>query len=324
MFDKKQKQFTILNKIFETLQIGSISNYISLTTGDINEYKVETIDNSYHVIEYNKKIIPNNHTINLYKIKLGIMEKLSCNGVPIIMPLKFENKFFILYRTKYYLIYKFAEYEKKDFTTLNNKNIKKIANTLAIIHKLNIKSPLPYINKKIDIDLNKILIKYKKINDELYQTLYDNYFIIEDLLKKTNENLKYINESLCVNYKDYDLNNILWKKDYMYLKDFNLIEINNPIVALIENAFYYSENEGIINEKKCELFITNYLKKYGPIKIDYRSALYIVPLNLIERLKNIPTKDQVLIDENINIIKRLCIYYKNIDLLKKIITNAVK
>ena len=328
MFNEETKRLKIINKIFNTFNLGEVNNYELTSKEKYILYHVFTPNKEYYLLEYNHKTIPNEKVLNTHKQQLNILKNLSTNGVHVILPLSFNDKYFIKYCSKYYLIYEYQPYSHKTLSSLNEKHLKKLANTLAIIHKLNIKSSLPYQEPKLNIDLSQILKKAQKINETLYQTIYNNYFLLEDLINKVNENLKYINSSLCINDNDFYLSNILWQKDFLYLINYTSITTYNPLVSLAELAFYYSYIDDKINYDYYKTFLKTYLKKYGPLKTDYKFALYIAPLktlnNLNDKINNYSKKDNQKINDIISIINKLTTYYNNIETFNKISLLAVK
>lgn len=328
MFNKNNQIVHILNKICDTFKLGQLIDYKISTFHNHPIYEVITNSNKYYIIEYTKKDIPNQNKINYIKQQISIMKKLSTNGVPIILPLNFNDKNIIKYRQKYYLVYDYQEYTIKDFASLDTKTIKKLAHTLAIIHKLSIKSSLSNNYEELTINLPKLLKKCQKIDSTLYNNFYNNYFLLEDLIKKVNENLKYLNNTLYINYNNYYLDNILWQKDYMYLANFESITLSNPLVSLADCAFYYSQNNNQINEEFYITFIKSYLKKYGPLKNDYKTALYVAPINALKKLNNLLLNTTKTDKENIllinNIINILSLYYNNIERFNQLSILAVK
>ena len=166
------------------------------------------------------------------------------------------------------------------------------------------------------------------MDSKLYQTLYDNHFILEKLTTKCNENIKYVKENLCISHNDYKLQNILWKKDFMYLIDYDACSLANPAVSLAECAFSLSMHSNSLKKDHYKEFIHTYLKKYGPLKTDYKLALSVAmngKLQWLEYLMNICSKNnQVRISETISMINELVTFCKYEDELLNIYSSLIK
>ena len=317
-----------IKKIFDVLNLGELNEITPIESSQNIVYKVDTTNKSYILKEYSKDAIKNEYDLRKRKRQISVSEKFSENGVPTILPLKFNSKYFICYKKTYYLIYDYFDYEILEPKNLDNKKIKKLANTLAIMHKLNIKSELPCQYKQIKIDFNKYLKKYKRIDNELYKTLYDNYFILEGLTTNCNNNIRYIKNNMCVSHNDYKLKNILWKKDFMYLIDFDACSMVNPSVSLAECAFSLSRKNNKVDKDMYKEFLKVYLKKYGALPNTYKDALIVAVNGKLQWLEYLMSKcsksNPKAIEDTINMIKELVLYANNIDELNGIYLSVVK
>lgn len=317
-----------IKKIFDVLNLGELNEITPIESSQNIVYKIDTTNKSYILKEYSKDAIKNEYDLRKRKRQISVSEKFSENGVPTILPLKFNSKYFICYKKTYYLIYDYFDYEILEPKNLDNKKIKKLANTLAIMHKLNIKSELPCQYKQIKIDFNKYLKKYKRIDNELYKTLYDNYFILEGLTTNCNNNIRYIKNNMCVSHNDYKLKNILWKKDFMYLIDFDACSMVNPSVSLAECAFSLSRKNNKVDKDMYKEFLKVYLKKYGALPNTYKDALIVAVNGKLQWLEYLMSKcsknNPKAIEDTINMIKELVLYANNIDELNGIYLSVVK
>ena len=323
---KHQKES--ISKIFDVLELGTIINLSPIESSQNIVYKVDTSNKSYILKEYAKDSIRNESDLKKRKRQISVSEKFKENGVPVILPLKFNSKYFITYKKKYYLIYDYLEYTTITSKDIDNKKIKKLANILAIMHNLNIKSELPCQYEYIEIDFNKYLKKFKKIDQELYKLLYDNYFILEGLATNCNNNIRYVKNNMCVSHNDYKLDNILWKKDYMYLIDFDACGMSNPSVSLAEAAFSLSQKNNKIDKDLYREFLKTYLKKYGSLPNNYKDALVVAMNGKLQWLSYLMSKcskkDLKTNEETKDMIKELILYSKNLEELNNIYLSIVK
>lgn len=323
----RQKKEAI-NKIFDTLNLGTPNQITIIESSQNIAYKVETLDKTYVLKEYTKDAIRNENDLRKRKRQVSICERFKENGVPTILPLKFNSKYFICYKKTYYLVYDFVSYKTLEPNEVDNKKIKKLANTLAIMHKLNIKSELPCQYKTIKIDYNKYLKKYKKLDEELYKILYDNYFELDGLTAQCNNSIRFVKNNLCVSHNDYKLKNILWEKDYMYLIDFDACGMSNPSVSLAECAFSLSRKNNKIDKDLYKDFIKTYVKKYGNLTNSYKDALAVAMNGKLQWLEYIMSKcskkNHKYIEDTKSMIKELVLYTQSIDELNSIYQSVVK
>lgn len=321
-------QLSAIDKIFEVLELGTIINVSIIDSSQNIVFRITTDKKEYVLKEYSKDAIKNEYELNKRKRQISVSEKYSQNGIPTILPLKFNNRNFIKYKNRYYLIYDYMDYKVITQSELDVKKIKKIATVLAITHNLNIKSDLPCQYKTIKIDLNKYLKKFKKLDEKLYKTLYDNYFTLENLILNCNNSIKYVKNHLCVSHNDFKLQNILWKKDFMYLIDFDACAMSNPATSLVECAFSLTKKGNKVDTELYKEFLKAYLKKYGQLTTSFKDAQQVAMNGKLQWLEYImgkcSKKDPKAIEDTISMIKELTLYVRKMDELSDIYLSLVK
>ena len=281
----------IIEKIFETLDLGTIKSISYSPSSQNLVHLVKTDKKDYYIKQYSKDAIKNDRDLLNRKRQIAVSEKLKENGVPAILPLSFDNRYFIKYNKDYYLIFEYIGAQPINSSELDTKKVKKLANTLAIIHKLNIQSNLKCQYQKIKIDFKKYLKKYKRLDKELYNVLNENYLLLEELISNCNKNIPKVKEHLCVSHNDYKLLNILWdKKDYMYLIDFDATAMSNPTVSFAEAAFALSRQNKILNKDFYKEFLTTYIKKYEELETDFETALNVCMNGKLQWLEYLMSK----------------------------------
>ena len=302
----------IIEKIFETLDLGPIKNIVYSPSSQNLVHLVKTEKKDYYIKQYSKDAIKNDKDLLNRKRQIAVAEKLKENGVPAVLPLSFDNRYFIKYNKDYYLLFEFlgaAPITSKELTT---KKIKKLANTLAIIHKLDIQSNLNCQYKKINIDFKKYIKKFNRLDTELSKTLNDNYLLLEELITTCNKNIPKVKEHLCVSHNDYKLLNILWNKDYMYLIDFDATAMSNPTVSFAEAAFALSRQNKELNKEFYKEFISSYIKKYETLETDFEMALNVAMNGKLQWLEYLMSKcskrNKEAIESTISMIKELRLF----------------
>ena len=278
-----------ITEIFKKIKLEEIKNIEKLDSSQNNVYKITTKNNSYILKKYSNFAIKNKKELNKRKLQIEISKELNELGIKTILPIKFNNDYFIYYKNNYYLIYEFYNYKVIKSKELTLKHIKILANTQAKIHKLNLKKAIPCHYKKININLDKTKKQYKK-DLSIQKILYDNLIDLKGLIKNCNKNLKKVNNNLCISHNDYKLKNILWDDDNIYLIDFDACGLSNPTVSLVESAFSLSKINNEINLDFYKEYLKEYKKIYGTIKDNYEEAITVAmngKLQWLEYLLNI-------------------------------------
>lgn len=322
------KEYNNIEQLFTKLNLGKVTEIEEIDDNLYDSFVVRTNSKEYQVLCYSKRTI-NNKLGLLEKVEqIKAMEFLRNNGVPVILPMKFGNDYFLSLKKDNYLIYENDDYRYLTNKDLDEKKIKKLANTQAIIHKLNIKVPLPCPYESVNINFQRIVGKISKKDAELGELIYDNIYLLDDIIENCNKGLKYAENVLCLSYDYYNLYEIKWDKDYIYLKDFENCALVNPTVSLAEAAYDFTRINDTINYDLYADYIKSYLKKYGQVTFDYKEALNVSlnkQLLYLEELLKLCLKgvDEA-IDETKKVIEELIFYSQNIDKLHEIYINVVK
>ena len=189
--------------------------------------------------------------------------------------------------------------------------------------------------KKKQKVLNKILKKLnlgqiKEITEDtssLYKVVTDNKTLIvkhynkeiitknenklQELIDCSNSNIDLIKEDLCINPNNYNIENILWENDYMYLINFDKVFMSNPIVSLAQLAYDISTNDNIFNIDYYNEFITTYLKKYGDIELDFGIALISSMNPKLQDLETLLESNNY--EESIKVLEDILLFLNNKD-----------
>jgi len=318
------KEINNINKIIEKYNLGKIEEIELLNSSQNNVYKVLTKEGIYIVKEYSKDAISNYYYLRKRKEQIRISKILNDNGINTVLPIEFNNKYFILSRKKYYLIYNYIDEKVLKEEELTVDNIKTLASIQSKIHKLDIKSTLPCDYKKIKIDFDKYLKISKRLDNDLYETLINNIDKLNDLINKNNVYLNDLKNNLCISHNDYKLLNILWKNNELRLIDFDATGDRNPTCCLCESAFVFSKYNDKIKYDYYKEYLKTYIKSYGKIKDNFHKSLYVAMNGKIQWLSYLLSN----IDNDkrrkdiICMINELILYYNNIDKMNQIYLNV--
>jgi len=322
-----KKEFHRIEKIFHYLKLDEIEEIGVMTFLNKDSIFVKCAKENYIVNVRELKNIDKNYFKNKMT-KIKTLEYFNDNGIPAVFPIKFNDKYFINYRNREYEIYKYVNYHHFKNEELNDKKIKKLANVQAIMHNLNVKLALPPAYSEIKLNLDKHLKKIEKYAKEGYKILYEYVYQIDEIVKNYNNNYKYALNNLILGYNNYDLNNIEWLKDYMYLVDYTNCCLINPSVSLAESAYFISYQDKKIDYERYELYLKTYIKKYGPLSFDYKEALYVSMYKLLKKLEeliNRTIKEKEDTSKEIaEVVKELLIHNANIERLYATYIDSVK
>ena len=322
-----KKEFHTIERIFNYLKIDTIEEIGITTFLNKDTIYVKTEKDSYFInVVFLKDQSPDYSKIQISKVKC--LEFLNKNGVHSFLPMTFNDKIFIDYRNKEYEIYKFLNTKHLNLEDLTLKQLKKIATTQAIIHNLDIHINLPCSYEEIKLPSNRKITKLKKYSSEGYNLLYEYLYQLEEIFERYNKLLKYIKNYLVVGYDNYDLNNIEWVNDYMYLVDYNNCKLINPAVSLAESAYSFSFKNNNIDYENYTKYLKIYIKRYGQLTSDYKEALYVSQNKRLKKLVNdinesLKTKKDYSV-EILETIKEILSYNSNIERMNETYINIVK
>ncbi|MBQ4031482.1 MAG: hypothetical protein II625_06980 [Bacilli bacterium] len=321
-----KKEFSRIEKIFKYLNIEKIEEMGITAFLNKDTIYAKTSNEAYLVNVVSLKEQESDYSKNKIA-RIKSLEFFDKNGVHCLFPMSFNEKYFIDYHGREYEVYKYVATEHLSKKDINDKKLKKIATSQAIIHNLNIKVNLPCEYKIIKIEFNRKTAKLEKYSNEAYKLLYEYIYPLEEIIDHNNKLLKYASNFLILGYDNYDLNNIEWVKDYMFLVDYNNCKLINPTVSLAESAYYFSCDKEL-DIDKYEKYLSTYLKRNGNVTFDYKEALYVSQnkrLVELENLINSSIKNKEDYSEKmIPIINEIISYNNNIDKMNNAYLNIVK
>ena len=310
---------SIIKKICSMHELGSIISYEKENSSQNDVYKGVTDKDTYIIKEFSKDAIGNYYHLNKRKKQIEISEKLKKHGIQTITPLKLKGNYFFLFNHKYYLIYNYKESKIMEVNNLMPKHISSLAKIQANIHKLKLKTKLPCTYRKVNIDFDKYLLKYKN-DSKVYEVLLKNKEKLEDLISCCNSNITEMKNKLCISHNDYKPKNILWSQDRPILIDFDAMGLVNHACALSESAFTFSNLETNINYDYYKLYLKEYISVYGSFKEDYKKALYVSMNGKIRWYMYLLSKNDK--EGIISMTNELALFYDNIDKFYSIYENV--
>lgn len=308
--------------IVKKFDLGRILE-ITLLNGSQNKvYKVVTDKGNYVIKEYSYDAINSYYMLKKRKEQIRISSILNSNGINTLLPLCFNNKYFIYFKKRYYLIYNFSNNKTLSDIKLEKEHIRVLAKTQSKIHKLNIQSLLRKSYRKIDIDFEKGIRVAKNKDKQLYELLVKNKDKLIEIVNNCNDNLSKMCNNLCVSHNDYKRLNVMWNNGDVILLDFDATGLSNPSCCLCESAFTFSKDGESINYDFYREYLKSYLEDYGEIKENFKDCLYFCLNGKLQWLKYMMSKNHKNKDNyifgTICMIKEFLLYYDNIDKFNEI------
>lgn len=228
-----------------------------------------------------------NHRFEKYfiqkKIKNGYNHKFKSSLLPktdFLLPIIYEDDKILI-----------REYIQNNFSCWNDESLKKIASTLAQMHRLTFNLPKNTIKKQFIYYLNK---SYKKIKEFLIDDSFIESMI--DFSKKLNEK-HFVHNDLCQENIIFDVNGNVKFIDLEYASQGN---------KYYDLAYFIEANK--LTNKQSLIFINNYFKdKYDKNKLQ-KFRLFVNFFGLLWSLNN-NDEDSGYIEYNLERIKILRKYF---------------
>lgn len=309
-----------LIKVCNLFNLGELESFEKELSHQNNVYKVVTTKGTFIIKEFTKDAISNYYYLNKRKKQIQIAEKLNRNKINCLIPKKLHKRSFFFINKNYYLVYNYSESKvinQEDFT---NDHLKALAETLSSIHKLDMKVDIPCFYKKVTIN-TKELLRVGKKHQEFYNYLKENKEKLDELIDRSNKDIKTMKKNLCISHNDYKALNILWNGLTPTLIDFDASSLSNPSCCMAEAALNFALTNNEYDYDKYKAFIENYIKHYGPILEHYRDVLYACINGKLQWYSYIISKNNF--NHILGMTKELIQYYDNIEKFYEIYKSIV-
>ena len=299
-----------LNLIADVYEIGKVKSFKKEESSQNNVYQIETDEGKYIVKEYSKDAIKNYYQLNHRKRQIMVSEIFNRYDINCILPIKEKGKYFVFVFSKYYLVYPYVEKETILVKDLKKEHLIALAKTQSDIHSLKVIANIPFVYKKINIDFDKIIKRLNK-KIEFKSFLEENLTSLQELINNCNLHINNMKKNFCLSHNDYKPFNILWDKYKPLLLDFDALGLVNPTCAMCESAFTFSKVENKIKTSNFKLYLQTYLKEYGKIEEDFKSALYVSMNGKLQWLSYLLGKKRY--EESKSMIEELILFNKNVN-----------
>ena len=151
---------------------------------------------------------------------------------------------------------------------------------LAKMHNVSFSNIKLNINKKIQIKKYnwEILLSKAKNKNKFYINIFSNNInLLKEINNKAKEAEKYANDNLVISHQDLNIKNIIWKKDLPYIIDWENAGYINPILELIQVAWYWAGLDiGKTDYKKFEVILKAYKDNINIfLDINVKELIYV-------------------------------------------------
>ena len=292
----------LLQKLTQKHNLGVIVSTSLMPNENDIVYKMITTQNEYII-----KIFTEQIDIKKLNDKIIVSEMLNQMGIKCILPMKISEIYIGNEDNASYVIYPNYNLQIIPNESLTTTKLAIIAQTLARIHQVNIKTALNPYYQKIKINLNK------NINDESLKQIIKQYSpIIKEAITNCNKSIKYAKKRLCINHNDIKYKNLFWNQDELYITNFDYCSYANPYASLIEAAFNMCNYNYHLNLDFYNHFIKSYLV-LNPLNMDSDKLLYASLNGKLQLFKKLLEQEETQKrNENIKqIINELTIFYNN-------------
>lgn len=226
-----------LERVFQNRDLGEIRS-----ARVIDSYQNQVFDvfatSGHYVVKYYE-----DELIHKRKAQVEVSQKWQENGINCILPI---GDFYKGERG-YYIVYEYFENEPRK--SLDDDDVKKLAEIQAKIHQMSINSSLPCDYQEISLDIQREGL--------------------QDLIQKCNKGIANAKKELVISHNDYKPKNILWHANEPYLVDFDAVSKVNPTAAAYESAFTFAYEKGSVDVDKFRCYLKEYQKHYHFNQSDY-------------------------------------------------------
>jgi Putative homoserine kinase type II (protein kinase fold) len=226
-----------LERLFNIRDLGAV-----MSARIIDSYQNQVFDvfatSGHYVVKYYE-----DELMRKRKMQVDVSRKWQAEGINCILPI---GDFYKGERG-YYVIYEYFDNEQRK--SLNDDDIKKLAQIQAKMHKLDVSSTLPCDYQEIELDIQREGL--------------------QDLIQKCNKGLANAKKELVISHNDYKPKNILWHVNEPYLVDFDAVSKVNPTAAAYESAFTFAYEKGSVDVDKFKAYLKEYQKHYSFNQGDY-------------------------------------------------------
>lgn len=290
-------------------------------TKDYKNYRVTTEQGIYVIKLLKEKL--NDEEIKKLKFSEKLLDKLSDNNLPVLIPNKYDGSILQCLEDKYYYIYNYFEGNILASKDIILEQCKIIGEVLGKTHLIDLqrieKKTIPYLHIRWRKYLRLAIHKGSPIS----KCLSENITLLERATESCNNSLNSIPNVVTICYKNLNCHNVLWNNNDFRIINSEKVCYANPYIELLEVALSWSGIEDYkVNYNLFNNVIKEYFKEAIRPNIDWK---VIYEINLIERLKiaeqNIKNAlmidckskdDQKYGEENVNKSIQNIVYYVSI------------
>lgn len=234
-------------------------------------YKVITNTKAYAIKELNQGIMKRKDAYSNFVFSEKVTNIAIKNGIPAVGAIKLNNDIIQNIDNDYFMIFDWIEGKVLSPDEINEEHCRIIAKNLAKIHSIDFTKIEEKDRKKLSsktFKWSEYLEETKKQNKKYLKLLEENCELLKEINDKSNKGLQYAKNNLIISHTDLDTKNVIWQENNPIIIDWEASSYINPIIELIQVAWYWSGGEEQnIDYNKFKIIIDTY-KANSKIEID--------------------------------------------------------
>ncbi len=324
----------IFYNICKQFNLGNLLEEPKVLTGGFMHkmYSLNTESGKYAIKLLNPYVMERKDALQNYENAEKLEEILLNNNIPVVVPIKLNNKKIQKINNQFFYIFNWCNGVKLNKDEIKQYHCEKIGNILAKIHKIDLKEEDCKLDK-VNIDWEFYLTKLKSKNQNIYNILNENIKILNNFQEDYNNILNEVPKIKSICHNDMDIKNVLWENNDCYIIDLECLRYSNPFIELLELSLCWSGYEQCnIDFNLFISFIKSYIQAGGNKPSNWK-VIYEVNIHRIHWLEfNIKRllgiegsedEEELAISEIINTLKQICYYYNMKDTILDVLNNKL-
>lgn len=265
-----------LEKICVQFNLGELEcQPVALKGGFLHKmYFLFTTKGKYAVKLLNPYIMQRETAMENYRIAEKLESVLEENGIPVLPALVYHSKKMQQIDGQFFYLYEWYDGKALKSEEIGEFHCRKIGNLLASIHSLD-RHRAACDHGEIHVDWDYYIEQYASKNDELYQLLKENRFLLYESQEKGNIAVKKLPQVVSVCHNDMDSKNVLWIGDECRIIDLECLGYSNPFIEMYEMALCWSGYEKCrIDYHLFKCLIDSYAGAGGQLPADWENLYW--------------------------------------------------
>lgn len=249
-------------KLCDRLNLGTLTNRPEQVFGGHlhRMYSVETSTGKYAVKALNPQVMLR-PSAKKNVINSELIARIAAKYIHAAPAKIFEDTCMPEIDGQYYLVFDWIEGRSIFDSEITMSQCEKLGYILGQLHRIDFTSlglTDDYYYDEMLVDWNFYLQKGKEERAEWSELFSENIDNLYNWNNRLIEAAKKLAQDTVINHGDLEPKNVIWQGDEPVIIDWEAAGFINPMHDLIENAFYWSDENGKINKDKFIAFVLGY------------------------------------------------------------------